>query len=70
MADSKEGRGWHGDSAGHAKAGKKGGEIAQQSGRAHKLSDQERSQGGSKSSGNFKNDPKRAAEAGRIGGKK
>ena len=46
MAERK-GRGWHGDSAGHAKAGRKGGQA---------------------SSGNFKNDPQRAKEAGRKGG--
>lgn len=43
----KAGRGWHGDSEGHARAGSKGGKL---------------------SSGNFKNDPSRAAVAGKLGG--
>lgn len=49
MADDtvQKGKGWHGDSEAHAKAGRKGGKA---------------------SSGNFKNNPKRAAEAGRKGG--
>ena len=42
------GKGWHGDSVGHARAGRKGGMI---------------------SSGNFRNDPKRASEAGKLGGR-
>ncbi len=33
------------------------------------LSQEARSRGGKQSSGNFKNDPQRAAEAGRKGGK-
>lgn len=45
-----------------------GGVAAQQSGHAHKLTEDERSKGGSNSGGNFKNDPGRAAEAGRKGG--
>lgn len=48
--------------------GKKGGKAAQQSGHAHKLTDEERSRGGSMSGGNFANDPERAREAGRKGG--
>lgn len=35
---------------------------------AQNLSDEDRSRGGQHSSGNFKNNPKRAAEAGRKGG--
>jgi len=88
-ASSSQGRGWHGDSQGHAEAGRegsestassqgsdfyeeigsKGGQAAQQSGNAHKLSDEERSRGGSNSGGNFANDPERASEAGKKGGK-
>ena len=45
-----------------------GGVAAQQSGHAHRLTDKERSKGGSNSGGNFKNNPSRAAEAGRKGG--
>lgn len=47
MAKESKGKGWHGDSAGHAAAGRKGGKM---------------------SSGNFKNNPKRALEAGKVGG--
>lgn len=46
----------------------KGGHAAQESGHAHKLTEEERSEGGSHSGGNFKNDPERASEAGKIGG--
>jgi general stress protein YciG len=61
------GRGWHGDSEGHAKAGSKssGNKYA-----AKNLSTQDRSKGGSMSSGNFKNDPERARRAGKKGGSK
>ena len=48
--------------------GKKGGQAAQQSGHAHRLTDEERSRGGTMSGGNFANDPLRAREAGRKGG--
>lgn len=34
------------------------------------LTDEDRSRGGSHSGGNFKNDPERAAEAGRKGGER
>jgi general stress protein YciG len=64
MAD--DGRGWHGDPEGHAKAG------SQSSGNknaAENLDDEARSKGGSASGGNFKN-PERAREAGRKGGSK
>lgn len=37
---------------------------------AQNLSDEDRSRGGQHSSGNFKNNPARAAEAGRKGGQK
>lgn len=47
----------------------KGGHAAQSSGRAHQLTDEERSRGGRESGGNFANDPERASEAGREGGK-
>lgn len=46
----------------------KGGHAAQESGHAHQLTDEERSEGGSHSGGNFKNDPDRASEAGKKGG--
>lgn len=61
-----DGRGWHGDPEGHARAG------SQSSGNknaAQNLSDDARSKGGSASSGNFKNNPQRANEAGKKGGR-
>lgn len=64
MAD--DGRGWHGDPEGHAKAG------SQSSGNknaAANLTDEDRSKGGSASGGNFKNDREKAREAGRKGGR-
>jgi uncharacterized protein len=56
------------DSEHMSEIGKKGGKAAQQSGHAHRLTDEERSRGGSMSGGNFANDPERAREAGRKGG--
>lgn len=53
-----------------AEIGKKGGQAAQDSDTAHELTDEERSQGGQHSGGNFANDPERASEAGRMGGSK
>ena len=47
-----------------SKLGEKGGKAAQESGHAHELTQEERSEGGSNSGGNFKNNPDRAAEAG------
>lgn len=61
------GRGWHGDSQGHAKAGKKGGMATAQSHDEAFYSEIGR-KGGRVSPGNFKNDPSRAAQAGRKGG--
>lgn len=63
----KRGRGWHGDPAGHAQAGQKGGQITAQSYGQKFFQDIGR-QGGRVSPGNFKNDPERAKEAGRKGG--
>ncbi|QQS69475.1 general stress protein [Candidatus Saccharibacteria bacterium] len=65
----KPGKGWHGDSAGHARAGRKGGKISsgnfknnpERASAAGKI-------GGAVSPGNFKNNPERAREAGRKGG--
>lgn len=65
MAEESRGRGWYGDSQGHAKAG------SQSSGNpyaARNLTLADRKKGGKMSGGNFKNDPKRAREAGRKGG--
>lgn len=68
MPNKKRGRGWHGDSAGHAKAGKKGG---QQTAKTHDESfySEIGRRGGRVSPGNFKNDPRRAALAGQRGGR-
>jgi uncharacterized protein len=57
-----KGRGWHGDPDGHARAGSKSSGNKQA---AKNLSREARSKGGKMSSGNFKNDPLRAREAGR-----
>lgn len=65
------GKGWHGDSLAHAKAGQKGGQVSsgnfrnspERAAAAGKL-------GGKVSPGNFRNDPERARAAGRKGGSK
>lgn len=62
-----KGRGWHGDSEGHAKAGAK---SSGNKNAAQNLSDEDRSKGGSMSGGNFKNDREKAIRAGRKGGLK
>lgn len=61
------GRGWHGDSAGHAAAGKVGG---QKSGGNFAKDRTKASRAGSASGGNFARDKARAIAAGRAGGKK
>ena len=66
--NKKRGRGWHGDPAVHAKAGKLGGQAtAEEYGTQfyHEIG----RKGGSMSGGNFKNDPGRASRAGQKGGK-
>lgn len=65
---ANKGRGWHGDPAGHKKAGQKGGLSTA---RTHdsKFYSEIGSKGGRASTGNFKNNPERAREAGRKGGK-
>lgn len=63
-----KGRGWHGDAAGHARAGRLGGQTTAEEYGAEFYHEIGR-KGGSVSSGNFKNDPKRASLAGRKGGK-
>jgi general stress protein YciG len=68
MANEKtEGQGWHGDSEGHAKAGKKGGEATARS-KGPTFYEEIGSKGGKVSPGNFKNDPERARQAGKKGG--
>ena len=59
-----QGRGWHGDSAGHARAGKKGGETVSRD-RRHMAEIGRK--GGEASGGNFARDPERASKAGRKG---
>lgn len=51
-----------------AEAGQKGGRAAQDSGNAHELTNEERSEGGKNSSGQFKEGSERARKAGRTGG--
>lgn len=58
-------RGWHGDSQGHARAGRKGGEKVSQD-REHMREIGRK--GGQASGGNFANNRQRAQEAGRKGG--
>src|ERR1700761_926158 len=68
-SDKTAGKGWHGDSEGHARAGRKGGKASsgnfknnpQRAAAAGRL-------GGRVSPGNFKNNPERARVAGRKGG--
>ncbi len=62
-------RGNFGNTEQHKQAGRKGGKAAQTNGRAHQLTREERSRGGSHSGGNFRNNPERAREVGRRGGR-
>lgn len=61
------GRGWHGDSAGHAKAGRLGGKV---SGGNFAKDREKASRAGSISGGNFAKDRKKASLAGKIGGQR
>lgn len=66
MADSP-GRGWHGDSAGHAAAGRLGGQKSP----GNFAKDREKaSRAGSNSGGNFAKDREKARAAGRTGGQR
>lgn len=61
------GKGWHGDPAAHAAAGRRGGQISS----GNFKNDPKRAaaagkKGGTLSPGNFKNDPERARAAGRA----
>ena len=62
------GKGWRGDSKAHAKVGKMGGEATARNHDPAFYSQIGRL-GGTVSPGNFANDPARAREAGRRGGK-
>lgn len=65
---ASKGRGWHGDSERHRKAGSLGGQATLE-GMGPEFYSQIGRRGGSVSPGNFKNDPKRASIAGKRGGK-
>jgi len=60
-----QGRGWHGDPAGHAAAGRKGGEEVSKD-RQHMAEIGRK--GGQQSGGNFAHDRDKASEAGHKGG--
>jgi len=65
--NSNSGRGWHGDSEGHAKAGKKGGQkVAAE--RGEEFYEEIGSQGGQASPTKFKAGDKRTEEIARKGG--
>lgn len=70
MSQSRiQGRGWHGDPEGHARAGRIGGEkVAAE--RGESFYSEIGKKGGKESPGNFKNDPRRARSAGRKGGQR
>lgn len=70
MAQEKSKRGLaSADEETRREVSKMGGKASQQSGHAHKLTDEERSRGGRRSSGNFANRPKEeVSEIGRRGG--
>lgn len=70
--DSKSvGKGWHGDSAGHARAGRKGGMTSSGNFRNNPARAAAAGRlGGRMSPGNFRNNPERARAAGRKGGSK
>lgn len=65
--NSNSRKGWRGNSEGHAKAGQAGG-LKTASTKGQAFYSQIGKKGGRMSSGNFKNDPERAREAGRKGG--
>ncbi len=64
----QKGRGWHGDTDGHKRAGKKGGLTTAST---HNTSFYSKigKKGGQTSTGNFKHDPERARIAGQRGGR-
>lgn len=65
---SGQGKGWRGDSAGHAEAGRKGGQTTFKE-HGEEFYSRIGEKGGSVSPGNFKYDTERARRAGRKGGK-
>jgi general stress protein YciG len=61
------GKGWHGDPAAHAAAGRRGGQVSSGNFRNDpKRAAMAGKKGGALSPGNFKNDPERARAAGRA----
>lgn len=62
------GKGWHGDTKGHAKAGRKGGQATAKT-HGEDFYRKIGAKGGKVSPGNFRFNPKRAREAGRKGGR-
>ncbi len=64
----KRGRGWHGDSDGHRRAGQEGGQATARKYGPNFYEEIGR-KGGQKSPGKFKKGSTRAVEAGRKGGK-
>lgn len=63
-----KGRGWHDDQKEHARVGKKGGEATFEE-YGEDFYSEIGQMGGEVSPGNFRNNPQRAREAGRKGGK-
>jgi general stress protein YciG len=71
MAETAKGpgRGWHGNSEGHARAGRKGG-MATAKSRDRSFYEDIGRRGGEASSGSFEPGSQRAREAGRKGGQR
>lgn len=65
--NNAQGRGWHGDPEGHARAGKEGGETVKEK-YGPQFYREIGGKGGEASSGKFKKGDPRAKEAGRKGG--
>lgn len=66
MGSTSKGRGWHGDPAGHARAGRLGGQVS--GGNFKNRPSEEAREAAKKSGGNFALNRQRAVAAGRIGG--
>ena len=66
--DNKKGKGWHGDQKAHARVGQLGGQATAKT-HDETFYSQIGRLGGQVSPGNFANDPERARQAGRKGGK-
>lgn len=67
MPKTNSGRGWHGDSRRHARAGRLGG-LTTSARQSQTFFSEIGRIGGRKSSGNFKNNSERARKLGRRGG--